>query len=125
MQALVAAVGHPIRFALPGGHAAARAGADLRLPDRTADTLRADNGDAANARVRDTLAAAGKTAVIPPNRNRKVQREYDRDRYHARHLIEHCCCWRKQCRALATRDDTTKRNFLAAVSLVAVAFLLN
>ena len=71
------------------------------------------------------LRAAGKTAVIPPKRNRTEQRVYDRDLYRARHLIEHFFCKLKQYRAIATRYDTTARTFLAAVHLVAAVILLN
>ncbi len=39
-------------------------------------------------RVREPLAKAGKTGVIPPKRNRTEQRDYDRDLYKTRHLIE-------------------------------------
>jgi len=38
--------------------------------------------------VLEPLAAAGKTAVIPPKSNRKIQREYDKDLNKSRHLIE-------------------------------------
>ena len=39
-------------------------------------------------RVREPLAKARKTGVIPPKRNRTEQRDYDRDLYKTRHLIE-------------------------------------
>ena len=42
-----------------------------------------------------------------------------------RHLIEHCFGKLKQYRAIATRYDKTKRNFLAAIYLAATAILLN
>jgi len=42
----------------------------------------------ADKRVLEPLAAAGKTAVIPPKSNRKIQREYDKDLNKSRHLIE-------------------------------------
>jgi transposase len=71
------------------------------------------------------LHAAGKAAVIPPKRHRSIQREYDRDLYAARYLIEHFFGKLKQYRAIATRYDKTKRNFLAAIHLVASAILLN
>ncbi len=58
-------------------------------------------------------------------RNRQEQRAYDRDRYHARHLIEHFFCTLKQYRAIATRDDKTARNSLAAVSLTSTVITLN
>jgi transposase len=85
----------------------------------------ADKGYDAEARVLAPLRAAGQTAVIPPKRNRKEQREYDRDLYEARHLIENFFCKLKQFRAIATRYDKTVRNFLAAVYLAATVILLN
>jgi transposase len=95
------------------------------LPAVTAPTVLADKGDAAEARVLAPLREAGRVAVIPPKRNRTEQREYDRDLYAARHLIEHFFCTLKQYRAIATRYDKTARNFLAAVYLAASVILLN
>src|SRR6266567_1505976 len=42
----------------------------------------------ADKRVLEPLAAAGKSAVIPPKANRLINRNYDRDLYKTRHLIE-------------------------------------
>ena len=53
-----------------------------------ADTLIADKAFDADARVLEPLAAAGKTTVIPPRSNRSSPRDYDRELYAARHLIE-------------------------------------
>ena len=85
----------------------------------------ADKGYDAEARVLAPLREGGQTAVIPPKRNRTEQREYDRDLYEARHLIENFFCKLKQFRAIATRYDKTARNFLAAVYLAATFILLN
>jgi len=85
----------------------------------------ADKGYDAEARVLAPLREAGKAAVIPPRRNRTIRREYDRALYEARHLIENFFCALKQYRAIATRYDKTRRNFLAAVQLAASAILLN
>jgi len=71
------------------------------------------------------LAAAGKAAVIPPTANRKISRAYDRDLFKARHLIENFFAKLKQFRAIATRYDKTKRNFLAAIQLAATVIWLN
>ncbi len=95
------------------------------MPQIAAPVVIADKGYDAEDRVLAPLRAAGKTAVIPPRRNRKDQREYDRDLYAARHLIENFFCKLKQFRAIATRYDKTARNFLAAVYLTATAILLN
>ena len=85
----------------------------------------ADKGYDAEARVLAPLREGGKDAVIPPKRNRTEQREYDRDLYEARHLIENFFCKLKQYRAIATRYDKTARNFLAAIHLAASLVWLN
>ena len=125
IHATVDALGNPTGFFLTGGQASDLAGADALLPTLAAPTLIADRGDDAEARVLAPLREAGKAAVIPPKRNRKEQREYDRDLYAARHLAENFFCKLKQFRAIATRYDKTKRNFLAAIHLVATAITLN
>ena len=90
-----------------------------------ADTLIADKAFDADVRVLEPLAAAGKTAVIPPRTNRSALRDYDRELYAARHLIENFFARIKQFRAIATRYEKTARNFLAAIQLVASVVWLN
>ena len=63
--------------------------------------------------------------MIPSKRNRKMPRDYDKDLYKARHLIENFFCKLKQFRAIATRYDKTARNFLAAIHLAAAIIWLN
>ena len=121
----VDALGNPTAFHLTGGEAHDLVGADALLPTITAATVLADKGYDAEARVLAPLREAGKTAVIPPKRNRTASRTYDRDRYAARHLIENFFCTLKQYRAIATRYDKTRRNFLAAIHLAASVILLN
>lgn len=115
----VDALGNPIGFHLTAGQACDLDGADVLLPQLIADTVLADKGYDADQRVLLPLEQAGKTAVIPPKANRKQQREYDKDLYKARHLIENFFANLKQFRAIATRYDKTARNFLAAIYFVA------
>ena len=110
---------------LTGGEAHDLEGADRLLPAMEADTLIADKAFDADARVLEPLAAAGKTALIPPRANRSSTRDYDRELYAARHLIENFFARIKQFRAIATRYEKTARNFLAAVHLVASVVWLN
>ena len=63
-------LGNPLDFFLTGGEAHDLEGADHLLPSMEADTLIADKAFDADARVLEPLAAAGKTAVIPPRSNR-------------------------------------------------------
>jgi transposase len=125
IHAMVDALGNPVGFFLTGGEAHDLVGADHLLPAMQADTLIADKAFDADERVLTPLAAVGKTAVIPPRANRQVSRDYDRDLFKARHLIENFFARLKQFRAIATRYDKTKRNFLAAIHLAAAVIWLN
>lgn len=57
------------------------------------------------------------TAVIPPTKNRKVQREYDKDLYKLRHLVENAFMHLKRWRGIATRYAKNANSFLAAVQI--------
>jgi transposase len=81
--------------------------------------LLADKAFDADARVIVPLTKAKKVAVIPTKANRTVKRDYDREVYKARHLIENFFAKLKQYRAIAIRYDKAARNFLAAVYLAA------
>ena len=122
---MVDALGNPTGFFLTGGQAHDLVGADHLLPSMQAEMLIADKAFDADTRVIAMLADAGKTAVIPPKANRRLPRDFDRDLYKTRHLIENFFAKLKQFRAIATRYDKTARNFLAAVHLAATAIWLN
>ena len=124
IHATVDALGNPTGFHLSPGQACDLEGADVLLPLLEADVVLADKGFDADERVLLPLAQAGKTAVIPPRANRKIQREYDKDLYKARHLIENFFAKLKLYRALATRYDKTARNFLAAIHFAATVIRL-
>ncbi len=124
IHVLVDALGNPLAFLLTPGQAHDLVGADALLPQMTADLLIADKAFDADQRVRQPLAAAGKSAVIPPRQHRPTPPPFDRELYKARHLIENFFCKLKQFRAIATRDKTAK-NFLAAIHLAAAIIWLN
>jgi IS5 family transposase len=84
----VDALGNPLSFHLTPGQACDLEGADKLLPSVVADTVLADKGYDADERVIELLQAQGKLAVIPSRRNRKCPRDYDKELYKARHLIE-------------------------------------
>jgi transposase len=63
-------------------------------------------------------------AVIPPKRNRKTQRHYDKHLYQERHLIECFFHKLKQYRHLFSRFDKLARNFLSFLYLVSALFWL-
>ena len=85
----------------------------------------ADKGFDADERVIDPLEKAGKSTVISPKANRKHKRDYDKELYKARHLIENFFAKPKQFRAIATRYDKRAINFLAGIYLAAIIIWLN
>ena len=141
IHATTDALGNPVSFHLTPGQACDLDGSDLLWPKLTAQTILADQGYDADKRVIDPLIAQGKTAVIPPKSNRIAPREYDKDLYKARHLIENffaklkqrswvgqvSCPWPipKQYRGIATRYDKRAVNFLGAIYLAAAVIWLN
>lgn len=125
IHAVVDALGNPLSFHLTPGQACDLDGADQLLPNIVADIVLADKGYDASERVIERLEFLGKTAVIPPKRNRTSPRDYDRDLYKARHLIENFFAKLKQYRGIATRYDKRATNFLGAIYLVASVIWLN
>jgi transposase len=71
IHATVDALGNPTGFLLPPGQACDLEGADVLLPALAAPVVIADKGYDADERVLSRLEQAGKTAVIPPQANRK------------------------------------------------------
>jgi len=72
----------------------------------------------------DKIAEAGAEVVIPPKRNRKLQRRYDAELYKERNLIERFFNKLKQFRRVATRYDKLLANFMGFVKLAAIAIWL-
>jgi IS5 family transposase len=79
-------LGNPLSFILTPGQAHDLEGADALLPEMAAEVLLADKAFDAAERVIEPLLAREKSFVIPPRSNRKVQRNFDKDAYKARHL---------------------------------------
>lgn len=125
IHATIDALGNPTGFHLTPGQACDLDGADVLLEGLKADTLLADKGYDADERVIERWERQGKTAVIPPKRNRKTPRDYDQELYKARHLIENFFAKLRQYRAIATRYDKLAETFLSAIYMAAVVIWLN
>ena len=65
------------------------------------------------------IVVIGAKAVIPPKANRKVQRQFDRQRYRNRNLIERFFAQLKQFRRVATRYDKLVSRFESFVIVAA------
>ncbi len=97
--------------------------ADELLADVEADAFIADKAYDADGLI-DKLEARNIQPVIPPRRNRKVQRDYDKQMYKERNLVERFFNKLKQFRGIATRYEKLAINFMAGVYLAASTILL-
>lgn len=86
------------------------------LGERKVSHVLADKGYDTDA-ILEHVALMGAAAVIPPKRNRKQQREYDKTLYKQRNRIERCFSRLKHFRRFATRYEKNKINFQALVAL--------
>ena len=85
----VDAHGMPIRFFVTAGTIADCTQACALIDGVSAEYLLADRGYDSR-RVIEKALRAGTNVVIPPRKNRKEQRDYDRYLYKLRHLVEKC-----------------------------------
>jgi transposase len=114
---VVDALGNPVRWLLSGGEVADICCAKPLLEGLKADAVLADKGYDADDLI-DSIQAAGAIAVIPPKRNRVVQRSYDRHLYKDLNLVERFFNRIKQFRRIATRYEKLARNYLSFLHLV-------
>ncbi|MDR0701028.1 MAG: IS5/IS1182 family transposase, partial [Azoarcus sp.] len=63
----------------------------------------------------------GMQVIIPPKKNRKVRREYDRHLYRRRHLVENAFLHLKRWRGIATRYAKNVASSVAAVQIRCIA----
>ena len=97
--------------------------AELLLEGYQPDAVLADKGYDADALVK-RIEAKGAEAVIPPKSNRKEPRDYDKDLYKERNLVERFMNRIKHYRRIATRYEKTARNFLGFVQVASIMVLL-
>lgn len=120
-------MGNPTGFYLSEGQAHDLEGADVLLPGLSPETgqLIADKAYDAGERVLERLEKAGIEAVIPSRSCRKESRDFDKEMYKNRHLIENFFGKLKQYRAIATRYDKLGKVFLGSIYLAASVIWLN
>ena len=86
----------------------------------TAGHLLADKGYDVDEII-DQALRQGMKVQIPPKRNRKVQRNYDKALYRLRHLVENAFLHLKRWRGIATRYAKNTSSFLAAIHIRCIA----
>ena len=90
------------------------------IEDVSADYLLADKGYDSDAIIA-AAKALGMEAVIPPRKNRKQQRYFDREIYKLRHLVENAFLALKKWRGVATRYAKNTSSFLSVVHIRCIA----
>jgi transposase len=112
------AFGRPLGFVLTGGQVNDSTQADRLLDEVKTTYVIADRGYDCE-RVLEKVKEIGASAVIPPKSNRIEQREYDRELYKERNLIERTFNKLKRFRRLATRYDRKALYFRSFLYLAA------
>jgi transposase len=112
----VDANGMPVRAIITSGTVADCTQAIGLIDGFAAEMLLADKGYDSNA-ILDQARVQGMQPVIPPKKNRKDQREYDKEIYKLRHLVENAFLHLKRWRGIATRYAKNTASFLAAVHI--------
>ena len=110
----------PIRIVVTEGTTADCTQACMLIKGLTAEYLLADKGYDTNDII-DQAIVQGMKPVIPPKRNRLLAREYDKDLYRLRHLVENAFLHLKRWRGIATRYAKNTASFLAALQIRCIA----
>ena len=114
----------PVRVIVTAGTTADCKYAGKLIDGVCAEALLADRGYDTNE-ILSLAAAAGMQIVIPPKKNRKVQRECDQHLYKLRHLVENAFLHLKRWRGIATRYAKNTTSFVAAVQIRCIALWAN
>ena len=113
----------PVRVAVTAGTTADCTQAIALIDGIAAQFLLADRGYDSNEII-DKAIEIGCEIVIPPKKNRKTQRYYDKTLYHVRHLVENAFLHLKRWRGIATRYAKMLTSFKAAVQIRCIAIWL-
>jgi len=98
------ALGNPVRLIGGPGHQHDCTQAEDLIDGIKADAVIADKGYDTN-KIEAKIVKQGSEVVIPPKRNRKTPRDYNKELYKERNLIERLFAKLKQFRRVATRYD--------------------
>ena len=120
----VDAAGKPVRFIVTSGTVADCSQAKDLIKDTGAKYLVADRGYDTNAII-ETAQVAGMEVIIAPKKSRKILREYDKNIYKLRHIIENTFLKLKQWRGIATRYVKNLQSMIAAIQIRCIALCIN
>lgn len=114
----------PVRVVVTEGTRADCKEACALIDGLSAGVLLADRGyDTEN--ILRKAGESGCQVVIPPRKSRKTLRNYDKELYKARHLVENAFLHLKRWRGIATRYAKRSASFLAAVQIRCISLWAN
>ena len=119
----VDALGNPLRLILTAGQRHDSPQAAHLIADYEPQVLIADKGYDSGPLI-ESVTAKGIVAVIPPKKNRLVQRDYDQHLYRERHLIECLINKIKHYRRVFSRFEKLSKNYLGFLSFVSALIWL-
>jgi len=117
-------LGKPVKIILTPGQTHDVTQGSALIHGSEADQIIADKGYDSDAFVAQ-IESCHAEAVIPPRSNRSEPRDYDKQAYKKRNVVERLINVLKQSRRVATRYEKTARNFLAVVAFASILVLLN
>lgn len=110
----------PVRIFITSGTTADCTQDSRLIEGINAEHLLADRGYDSNE-IMKKAREQNMSIVIPPKKNRKEQREYDKSLYKLRHLVENAFMHLKKWRGIATRYVKNTPSFVAAVQIRCIA----
>jgi transposase len=117
VHALVDALGNPLKFILTPGQRNDITQGEALIKGLQNTTVIADKGYDSNAFIQ-RIEEQKCIAVIPPKKNRKIHRQYDKHLYKERHLVECFFSKIKHFRRIFSRFDKTASVFLGFLNFV-------
>ena len=114
----------PVRAIITDGTVADCSKAGELIEGIDADCLLADRGYDTDDVIKQA-SEAKMEIVIPPKKNRKNQRKYDRNIYENRHQVENAFLKLKQWRGIATRYAKKASSYVASVQISSMFMWLN
>jgi len=112
----VDAFGIPVRAIITEGTRAACSQSPYLIEGISPKYLLADRAYDTDKIIKDT-AEKGIIPFIPSKKNRKIKRDFDKNLYKFRHLVENMFLKIKQWRGIYTRYAKNSASFLAAVQI--------
>ena len=119
INAMVDALGNPLKFILSSGQQHDIKAAQPLIEGIADSDILADKGYDDDKFI-EVIKTQGCRAVIPPRKNRKEPRDYDKDVYKERHLIECFFGKIKYFRRIFSRFDKTAQAYLGFLNIVAI-----